>query len=398
MTAVMGYKWGKAGIEGQILCGREFMNTLSESSFEEIKSAIRSVPWLDAYWNCGDHFIKSVDGRISYTFTGLRHNLESIKSKARILLAWVDEAEPVTEAAWRKLIPTVREEGSEIWVTWNPEDEKSATHLRFRAGADESMKIVEMNWRDNPMFPDVLNQERLRDKELRPDTYDHIWEGDFLEIVEGAYLKQQLQKVRDEDRISNFPILDSEACSTFWDIGNSDGTAIWVMQKVGMEYHLVDFYEEWNVPYSHAAKWLQGKGYMYDTHFLPHDAGHKRQGEKENKSPQQMLEALMPGNNFEIVPRIQDINWGIQQLRDAFPMFYFHKKNTEKGVTHLKKYKQKWSENEKRWLPRPDKSEGHSEAADALRQLAQAHANGMIGRKGRRWGGGALKRGIKGVA
>lgn len=398
MTAVKGYQLGMAGVEGQILCGREFMNTLSESSFEEIKSAIRSVPWLDSYYVCGDHFIRSVDNRISYTFSGLRHNLESIKSKARILLAWVDEAEQVSETAWVKLIPTVREEGSEIWVTWNPEDNKSATHLRFRANADDSMNIVEMNWRDNPKFPKVLNEERKRDKEARPDLYDHIWEGDFLDIVEGAYLKAQLQKVREEERICTFPILDSVACQTFWDIGNSDGTAIWVMQQVGKEYRLIDFYEAWNVPYSHAAKWLQERGYMYDTHFLPHDAGHKRQGEKENKSPQQMLQDLMPGNNFEIVPRIQEINWGIQQLRDVFPMLWFHKKKTEKGVEHLRKYKQKWSENEKRWLPRPDKSEGHSESADALRQLAQAHANGMLGKKGKKWGKGPMKRGLKGIA
>jgi phage terminase large subunit len=80
----------------------------------------------------GEKFVRTKDGRIEYAFIGLRHNLDSIKSKARIRLLWVDEAEPVSETAWMKAIPTVREEGSEIWVTWNPERKKSATHKRFR--------------------------------------------------------------------------------------------------------------------------------------------------------------------------------------------------------------------------------------------------------------------------
>lgn len=398
MAAVYGYKFGKGGRRGQILCAREHLNSLADSSFEEIKSAILSVPWLSEYYDCGDRYIKSKDGNIVFTFSGLRHNLDSVKSMAKILLCWVDEAANVSEEAWVKLVPTIREEDSEIFVSWNPERKDAPVEQRFRFTDDPLIKKAEVNYDDNKFFPAVLEQERQRDKAKRPELYDHIWEGDFLDIVEGAYLKAQLQKVREEERICTFPILDSVACQTFWDIGNSDGTAIWVMQQVGKEYRLIDFYEAWNVPYSHAAKWLQERGYMYDTHFLPHDAGHKRQGEKENKSPQQMLQDLMPGNDFEIVPRIQEINWGIQQLRDVFPMLWFHKKKTEKGVEHLRKYKQKWSENEKRWLPRPDKSEGHSESADALRQLAQAHANGMLGKKGKRWGKGPMRRGLKGIA
>lgn len=132
MTAVRGYQWGMSGKSGQILCGREFMNSLDDSSLEEVKAAIMSVPWLEAYYECGDKYIKSRDGRVSYVFAGLRRSLDSLKSKARLILAWIDEAETVSEAAWRKLIPTVRESDSEIWVTWNPESKESATHKRFR--------------------------------------------------------------------------------------------------------------------------------------------------------------------------------------------------------------------------------------------------------------------------
>jgi len=131
MTAIKGYQWSQQGIEGQIVCAREFMNSLSESSFEEIKVAIHSTPFLNEHYEVGERYIRTKDRRITYSFIGLRRSLDSIKSKARILLAWLDEAEPVSDMAYTKLIPTVREQNSEIWVTWNPENKYSATHERL---------------------------------------------------------------------------------------------------------------------------------------------------------------------------------------------------------------------------------------------------------------------------
>src|SRR3546814_7289554 len=84
-----------------------------------------------------------------------------------------------------KLIPTLREEDSELWLTWNPERETSATNKRFRNSTDPRTKIVEMNWRDNPWFPDILNRQREKDKRERPHLYGHIWEGEYISALEG---------------------------------------------------------------------------------------------------------------------------------------------------------------------------------------------------------------------
>lgn len=197
MTAVTGYRLGRMGVSGVILCGREHLNSLEESSMEEVKQAINSVDWLSAYFEMGEKYIRSRDGRIKYVFSGMRHNINAIKSKARILLAWIDEAEHVSESAWRTLIPTVREQDpqgrwrSEIWVTYNPESPESATHKRFRDSPPEDSKVVEMNWRDNPWFPEVMEQERQDDYRLRPDIYDHIWEGAFLTISDAQIFKDK---------------------------------------------------------------------------------------------------------------------------------------------------------------------------------------------------------------
>ena len=191
MTAVEGYRLAEAGASGIILCGREYMNSLEESSLEEIKQAIRSVDWLNDYYEIGEKYVRTKNRRVAYAFTGLRHNLDSIKGKSRILLAWVDEAENVSEAAWRKLLPTVREDDSEVWITWNPENKDSATDKRFRQV--EHKFIVEMNYNDNPFFPDVLEQERLNDQANLDDaTYAGFGKVLILKLQMLRYLTVSL--------------------------------------------------------------------------------------------------------------------------------------------------------------------------------------------------------------
>src|SRR5690348_15166269 len=133
------------------------MNSLDDSSLEEVKRAIESEPWLLDYYELGEKYIRSKDGRITYAFAGLDRSIDSIKSKGRILLCWVDEAEPVTDSAWTILEPTLREEGAdwnaELWITWNPKRRKAAVEKRYLQSKDPLIRIVEMNWRDNPKFP-----------------------------------------------------------------------------------------------------------------------------------------------------------------------------------------------------------------------------------------------------
>ncbi|WFC70503.1 PBSX family phage terminase large subunit [Achromobacter denitrificans] len=189
MTAVRAYMFAQAGVSGVILCGREYMNSLEDSSMEEVKQAIRSVPWLDAYFEIGEKYIRTRNRRVSYTFTGLRHNLDSIKSKARVLIAWIDEAENVSEIAYQKLLPTVRENDSEVWLTWNPELDGSPTDLRFVKNPPPNSKLVELNYTDNPWFPEVLEQERRNDRERLDDqTYAWIWDGAYRENSEAQVL------------------------------------------------------------------------------------------------------------------------------------------------------------------------------------------------------------------
>ena len=208
-----------------------------------------------------------------------------------------------------------------------------------------------------------------------PSTPDEA----FQVSSEGAYYTNQMTQARKQGRIREIlPVIDGAPCWTFWDIGNSDGTAIWVVQHVHPEFRIIRFYEAWGEPYSHATNWLQSLGLTFACHYLPHDADHVRQGQSANKSPRQMLGELMPGARIEVVPRVQDVNWGIQQTRDIFPSLWFDEGNTKAGLAHIENYRKRWSERQGAWSDQPDKAGGHSEAADALRQLAQAYHGGML--------------------
>ena len=369
MTAIKGYQWGNSvpPTKGQILCGREFMNSLNDSSLEEIKSAILSVPFLADYYEIGEKYIRSRDGNITYTFAGLRRSLESIKSKARILLAWVDEAEQVSGKAWNLLLPSVREVGSEVWVTYNPESKYSATHERFRADPPKDAKMCEMNFTDNPWFPDVLEQTRLEDKEKRPDQYEHIWLGAFQVYQEGSYYTAEMRRAREEDRVATVRYDRGKGVVAAFDLGIGDSTAIWFAQFIGTEVHLIDYYEASGVGLDHYVKVLQDKGYIYDQYIFPHDIRVRELG--SGKSRLEILEGMgIHADKTEIAPQLL-IEDGIQLVRTMLDKCYFDEEKCEKGIDCLLNYSKKWDDSGGTWRMRPDHNWA-SHGADAFRYLA----------------------------
>lgn len=177
--AKMAAIWG-AVEKLRILCTRELQESIKESFHAELKNAIASEPWLAATYDVGVDYLRGYNGT-EFIFRGLRHNIGSIKSLAQIDLCIVEEAEDVPETSWQALEPTIRADRSEIWPLWNPRIDGSPVDLRFVKAAPPRARIVEMNWRDNPWFPAVLEEQRQhQQRTLDPDTYVHIWEGEYL--------------------------------------------------------------------------------------------------------------------------------------------------------------------------------------------------------------------------
>lgn len=352
MAAVRGYMFGQAGLSGIILCARQFMNSLADSSLEEVKRAIEDEPFLAAYYEVGEKYIKSRDGRIEFAFAGLDRSIESVKSKGRILLCWVDEAEPVTAEAWSILIPTLREEGedwnAELWVTWNPKRKKAAVESRFRHANDPLIRVVEMNWRDNPKFPAILERTRKRDLEKRPDQYDHIWEGAYVSVIEGAYYAASLTQARAQGRIGNVAADPLMTIRLFCDIGGTgaraDAFTIWAMQFVGREIRVLDYYEAIGQPLAAHLVWCRERGYTPGKaqFWLPHD------GDSNDKVYDVSYASALRQANYEVtvVP-----NQGkgaakarIEAGRRLFPSMWFNEPTTGPGLEALGWYHEKRDE------------------------------------------------------
>lgn len=160
----------------RILCARELQNSIRDSVHQEVIKAISSYPWLASQYEWGESYIRGKNGT-EFIFKGLRLNAKEIKSMSSIDICWIEEAEAVSKSSWDILTPTIRNRGSEIWVTWNPEAEDSEVRKRFVLNEPRSIKIAKINWRDNPWFPAELESERQDCQTLNPEDYDWIWEG-----------------------------------------------------------------------------------------------------------------------------------------------------------------------------------------------------------------------------
>lgn len=166
----------------RILATREFQASIKESFHAELKAAIASEPWLEDHYDVGVDYLRGANGT-EFIFRGLRHGVSTIKSLAKIDLTIVEEAEDVPETSWLALEATVfRQPKSELWPIWNPRREGSPVDMRFRKSCPSNALIAEINWNDNPFFPQGLDTLRKREQErLDPNTYAHVWEGAYLE-------------------------------------------------------------------------------------------------------------------------------------------------------------------------------------------------------------------------
>jgi phage terminase large subunit len=246
------------------VCIREAQRTLAQSSKRLIESKIALLGIGSGFKLFADKIETPGDGII--IFRGLQdHTADSIKSLEGFRIAWVDEAQSLSARSLALLRPTIRAEGSELWASWNPRRKTDAIDDFLRARKPTGAIVVHANWRDNPWFPAVLEEERRTDLSLYPDRYDHIWEGDYVRAFEGAYFAEMLTQARKEGRIGKVSADPLLPLRVFIDIGGSGATAdaftIWVTQWVGAEIRILDYYESVGQVLAFHVNWLRSRGY-----------------------------------------------------------------------------------------------------------------------------------------
>ena len=159
----------------RILCTREIQKTIRDSVHKLLSDTISRMGW-DMMFDIKNDSIKSLNGS-EFIFKGLHNNAEGIKSTEGITKCWVEEAHRASRQSLDILIPTVREKGSLIYFSYNPTNEDDPVHVDYTLSNREDVRHVQMNYVDNPWFPDVLKSEMEWDRAHDLDKYYHIWEG-----------------------------------------------------------------------------------------------------------------------------------------------------------------------------------------------------------------------------
>jgi len=356
-----------------ILCTRELQKSIKVSSYKILKETIERLG-VGEHFNVGESYIKGKNGS-EFLFMGLKHNPTEVKSTEGIDIAWVEEAHRTSTDSFDLLKNTVRKEGSEIWVTFNPEDEDDDVYQRFVINEPPSRtKIVHINYNDNPWFTNELEEERLND--LEREDYDHIWKGLIKKSLESSFYGKALNLLREGGKIASVPYNPDFLVTTWWDIGMSDYTSIWFVQKIGQMYNVIDFFQDNGEDIAYYAEKIRSKQYKYSEHFLPHDAKHLRMG-MGNRNIVQQLEPLLIGKGEVSTTRAAtNLQSDIMNTRAILPRCSFDRDKCQEGLKMLKNYKKKWNEDRKTFEDKPV-HDWASHAADAFRYFAVANVDSL---------------------
>lgn len=173
----------------RVLCAREFQVSIKESVHYILAERIETLK-LSEFYSVQRDRITGTNGT-EFIFKGVRHNVHSIKSMGGLTHLWIEEGQTISQESWRILVPTIREEGSEIWVTFNPDQEQDTVYQELVVKNRENAYVAKVNWDDNPYFPSVLNDERLDMLRTDPEAYHHIWEGGFWTRSNAQILKDK---------------------------------------------------------------------------------------------------------------------------------------------------------------------------------------------------------------
>ena len=277
-------------------------------------------------------------------FQGMQdHTAESIKSLEGFHRAWIEEAHTLSATSLRLLRPTIRAEGSEIWASWNPRRKKDPIDVLLRQEKPTDSITVRANWSDNPWFTSVLEQERLDCLKSNPDQYEHIWEGDYISVNEGAYYARHMADARKENRIS---LVTKDALlpiKLFVDIGGtgakSDAFVIVAAQFVGHQIRVLDYYEVQGQPIEAHLNWIRDKGFEKSEIYLPHDGG--TNDKVYNVSYESAFKAA--GFKVTVIPNQGKgaANKRIEEVRRLFNIIWFNEPNVKGLLEALGWYHEK---------------------------------------------------------
>ncbi len=353
----------------RVLCVREVQKSIKDSVHQLLSDQI-TLLGLSRFYTITRDEIRGLNGT-RFFFSGLSDQTsDSLKSYEGVDRAWVEEGHRVSRRSWDILIPTIRKPDSEIWISLNPELDTDETWVRFIENPPQGAVVVQINWRDNPWFPAVLEAERvefLRQVELGHRSqadYDNIWEGKCRPAVEGAIYANEVADLQTQGRfcrVAHDPLLPVH---TVWDLGWNDAMVVGMWQRSPMGLMLIDSIITSHRTYAEVVASLNTRGYRWGKDFLPHDGKHKNP--QTGQSAEYLLTQL--GRKPAEVPDI-GVEAGIKAVRQAFGRLWIDSfTGDNKAVLgSLKRYRRRLGTNNEPGSPEHDDA---SHAADMVRYAA----------------------------
>lgn len=385
---------GNSGGEGmRAVCMREYQKDLAQSSKLLIETKLRShgIGEADGFKVWKDRIETPGDGII--IFKGMNdYNADSIKSLEGFKRGWWEEAHTATAHSLELYRPTLRVDGAERWFSWNPRRKGDPIELMLRGEVlPTESAVVAANWRDNPFFTKELEQERQDCLRQRPEQYEHIWEGGYVRVLEGAYYARAITEARLAKRIGRVPADPLLTYRLFFDIGGTgaraDAVAVWVAQFVGREIRALDYYEAVGQPLATHLEWMRERKYLPGNAqvWLPHDG---KQGDKVySVSYESAFQSA--GYNVTVVPNqgAGAAKTRIEAGRRFFPSIWFNEETTHGGLAALGWYHEKRDAN--RGIGLGPEHDWSSHGSDSF-GLMCVSAERVFSEDGSDWGG-ALK-------
>ncbi len=348
----------------RILCTREVQKSMRDSVHRLLTDQIRAMS-LESVYSVFDNEIRGRNGTL-FIFSGLAtHTVDSIKSYEGVDIVWAEEAHGISKKSWDTLIPTIRKDGSEIWMTLNPEMDTDETYVRFVETNDPDVLVIEVNWRDNPWFPNELEKERQRAKLRDIDEYEHIWEGKPRRVASGAIYRHEIQRVYADGRVRDVPYDPLLLTHTVWDLGWNDAMTVGFVQRTGAEIRIIDYIEDSNRTLDWYVKEIERRDYRWGTDYIPHDG--RARNYQTGKSTEEALRDM--GRKVAVIPQ-SSIEEGIRQARMIWPRCYFDRTKTGRLLECLKRYRR--DTNERTGEASGPLHDEYSHGADMFRYTGQA--------------------------
>ena len=351
----------------RIICVREVQESIKNSVHRLLSDQIKLMQ-LEDYYDVLDNEIRGRKNDTLITFSGLSTlTADSIKSFEGADICWIEEGQSISTKSLQILIPTIRKDGSEIWVTYNPDLDTDPIHQYFAINTPEDCIIVQVNYSDNPWHNEIQERKRLHCQKHYPKDYPNIWEGKCRPAAEGAIYYDEMQAAQDEGRICNVPYDPILKVHVVVDLGWNDTLSIAMVQRNLSEVRVIDYLEGDHKTLDWYSIQLKKREYNWGGVFLPHDgfSGNIASGGKTCADTFTALGWVVPGRESIIEV---DVEGGIRLARMMLARTYFDKKKTGKLVEHLKRYKR--SINRTTQTAGAPLHDEHSHGADCFRYIA----------------------------